>query len=217
VRTRTDSYFKPPKIALMTHQVEGVTWMKSMEDSEWKGGILADDMGLGKTIQALSLIKSRILPNVWMLPTLIVTPAGLIHQWERETENIFDSGQRVFVYHWRKGRLTFQDLCQYQVVLTTYGTICSEFKQKAYNSPIFGDGRAWQHIILDEAQCIKNTRLKTAMACCEVAASYRWCLSGTPLMNHLGELCSLLKFLRIQPYANSDSFNTVSPTEEIVI
>jgi SNF2 family DNA or RNA helicase len=42
----------------MTHQVEGVTWMKSMEDSEWKGGILADNMGLGKTIQALSLVKS---------------------------------------------------------------------------------------------------------------------------------------------------------------
>jgi SNF2 family DNA or RNA helicase len=44
--------------------VEGVTWMKSMEDSEWKGGILTDDMGLGKTIQALSLVKSQIFPNV---------------------------------------------------------------------------------------------------------------------------------------------------------
>jgi SNF2 family DNA or RNA helicase len=190
--------------------------MKSMEDSEWKGGILADDMGLGKTIQALSLVKSRICPDARTLPTLIVTPAGLIHQWERETENIFGSGQRVFVYYRRKGRLTFQDLCQYHVVLTTYGTLCSELKQKPYDSPIFGDGRAWQRIILDEAQCIKNARSKTAMACCEVAATYRWCLSGTPLMNHLGELYSLLKFLRIQPYVNTDSFNSVSPIGEIV-
>jgi SNF2 family DNA or RNA helicase len=82
-----------------------------MEDSEWKGGILADDMGLGKTVQALSLVKSRIFPNVWTLLTLIITPAGLIHQWECETKNIFDSGQRVFVYHRQKGQLTFQDLC----------------------------------------------------------------------------------------------------------
>ncbi|GFF57659.1 SWI/SNF family DNA-dependent ATPase [Aspergillus udagawae] len=214
-RPRTDSCVKPLNIALMTHQVEGVTWMKSMEDSEWKGGILADDMGLGKTIQALSLVKSRICPDARTLPTLIVTPAGLIHQWERETENIFGSGQRVFVYYRRKGRLTFQDLCQYQVVLTTYGTICSELKQKASDSPIFGDGKAWQRIILDEAQCIKNARSKTAMACCEVAATYRWCLSGTPLMNHLGELCSLLKFLRIQPYVNTDSFNSILKSESI--
>ncbi|KAF4241524.1 hypothetical protein CNMCM8980_000883 [Aspergillus fumigatiaffinis] len=213
--SRTDSCVKPLRIALMTHQVEGVTWMKTMEDSEWKGGILADDMGLGKTVQALSLVKSRICPDARMLPTLVVTPAGLIHQWEREAENIFDSGQSVFVYYRRKGRLTFQDLCQYQVVLTTYGTICSELKQKAHDSPIFGDGRAWQRIILDEAQCIKNARSKTAMACCEVKASYRWCLSGTPLMNHLGELCSLLKFLRIQHYVSSDSFNTILKSESI--
>ncbi|KAH1609483.1 hypothetical protein KXX44_004816 [Aspergillus fumigatus] len=214
-RARTDSCVKPLKIALMTHQVEGVTWMKSMEDSEWKGGILADDMGLGKTIQALSLVKSRICPDARTLPTLIVTPAGLIHQWERETENIFGSGQRVFMYYRRKGRLTFQDLCQYHVVLTTYGTLCSELKQKPYDSPIFGDGRAWQRIILDEAQCIKNARSKTAMACCEVAATYRWCLSGTPLMNHLGELYSLLKFLRIQPYENTDSFNSILKSESV--
>ncbi|KAK9578976.1 hypothetical protein V6Z93_009897 [Aspergillus fumigatus] len=214
-RARTDSCVKPLKIALMTHQVEGVTWMKSMEDSEWKGGILADDMGLGKTTQALSLVKSRICPDARTLPTLIVTPAGLIHQWERETENIFGSGQRVFVYYRRKGRLTFQDLCQYHVVLTTYGTLCSELKQKPYDSPIFGDGRAWQRIILDEAQYIKNARSKTAMACCEVAATYRWCLSGTPLMNHLGELYSLLKFLRIQPYVNTDSFNSILKSESI--
>lgn len=184
-----------------------------MEDSAWKGGILADDMGLGKTVQALSLVKSQICAGNRMLPTLIVSPAGLIHQWEREIEKIFDSDQRVFVYYRRKGRLTFQDLCQYQVVITTYGTICSDLKQKADESPIFGEDRTWQRIILDEAQCIKNARSKTAMACCKLVATYRWCLSGTPLMNHLGELCSLLKFLGIQPYVDFNSFSSVSLTK----
>jgi SNF2 family DNA or RNA helicase len=120
------------------------------------------------------------------------------------------------VYYQQKGQLTFQDLCQYHVVLTTYRTLSSKLKQKPYNSPIFRDGRAWQCIILDEAQCIKNARSKTAMACCKVTATYRWCLSRTPLINHLGELYSLLKFLRIQPYINTNSFNSISLTGVII-
>lgn len=33
---------------LMEHQISGLTWLKKMEESTNKGGILADDMGLGK-------------------------------------------------------------------------------------------------------------------------------------------------------------------------
>lgn len=38
-------------------QLEGLAWMKAMEEkTEWKGGLLGDEMGLGKTIQA---VRSR--------------------------------------------------------------------------------------------------------------------------------------------------------------
>lgn len=37
---------------LKPFQLEGVAWMKAMEQAEWKGGLLGDEMGLGKTIQA---------------------------------------------------------------------------------------------------------------------------------------------------------------------
>lgn len=40
---------------LKPFQLEGLAWMKAMEEqTEWKGGLLGDEMGLGKTIQAVS-------------------------------------------------------------------------------------------------------------------------------------------------------------------
>lgn len=39
-------------------QLEGLAWMKAMEEkTEWKGGLLGDEMGLGKTIQAVSATR----------------------------------------------------------------------------------------------------------------------------------------------------------------
>jgi SNF2 family DNA or RNA helicase len=44
---------------LYLHQELALSWLKSMEDGNSKGGILADDMGLGKTISTLALMLSR--------------------------------------------------------------------------------------------------------------------------------------------------------------
>lgn len=35
-------------------------------------------------------------------------------------------------------------------------------------------------------------------------------MSGTPMMNNVGELYSLIHFLRIKPYNESEQFNRVS-------
>ena len=40
-----------------------------------------------------------------------------------------------------------------------------------------------------------------AKAIYSLRASYRWCLSGTPLQNNVGELYGLVKFLMMDPWA----------------
>lgn len=45
---------------LKPFQLEGLAWLKAMEEkTKWHGGLLGDEMGLGKTIQAVSLIMVR--------------------------------------------------------------------------------------------------------------------------------------------------------------
>jgi len=60
---------------------------------------------------------------------------------------------------------------------------------------------AWRRVILDEAHYIKNRRSGTAKAIFNLTAERRWCLSGTPLQNRVGELYSQIRFLRVFPYA----------------
>lgn len=219
------------RFPLLEHQKLGLAWMKSMEEKDQKGGILADDMGLGKTIQAIALMVSRPSQDPERKPTLIIAPVALMQQWKREIQRILRPGRcqlSIYVLHGDKRGVTFRDLKNYDVVLTTFGTLSSELKRRekydelqsrgatdhalrelAKGLPCLGPSSKWYRIIIDEAQCIKNRNTKSALAACRLNATYRWCMSGTPMMNNVEELHSLLKFLRIRPYSNLERFNKV--------
>ena len=48
---------------------------------------------------------------------------------------------------------------------------------------------------------IAGRTTNVAKAIYSLRASYRWCLSGTPLQNNVGELYGLVKFLKMEPWA----------------
>ncbi|TWU75136.1 hypothetical protein ED733_002905 [Metarhizium rileyi] len=217
----------PPglKNALYRHQEVALTWMKQMEEGTNKGGILADDMGLGKTISTLALMLSNQATSR-PKTNLVIGPLSLIRQWEEEVQKKTKLSHKlsVFVYHGRKTNT--EELLKYDVVVTTYGTLAQELKRREkfieenkdrnidFNDkscmakfPLLHPEKAVFHrVILDEAQCIKNRNTQTAKACHSLRATYRWCLTGTPMMNGILELYSLLKFLRIRPYNSWESF-----------
>lgn len=59
----------------------------------------------------------------------------------------------------------------------------------------------WHRVILDEAHNIKDRASNTAKGAFALKARFRWCLSGTPLQNRVGELYSLIRFVRVEPHA----------------
>ncbi|KAF7799491.1 hypothetical protein EIP86_010726 [Pleurotus ostreatoroseus] len=67
-------------------------------------------------------------------------------------------------------------------------------------------GVKWWRIVLDEAHNIKNRTTKSAIACCALEGKFRWCLTGTPMQNNVEELYSLIKFLRIKPLNDWQTF-----------
>lgn len=189
--------------------------------------VLADDMGLGKTIQALALMVSRRSTNPARKTTLIVAPVALLKQWEREIEKKLKPGRQhslsSFIYHGTK-RAPWEKLRTFDVVLTTFGVVATEYKRRVAiqvakrQNPnwtpsgtrdvlsLLGDECQWYRVIIDEAQCIKNKSTKAALGCCMLQAETRFCMTGTPMMNNVGELFSLIHFLRIRPYCDKEKF-----------
>lgn len=222
----------PPdlKYPLYSHQQLALKWMTNMELGHNKGGILADDMGLGKTISMLALMASRKAPNGQVGTNLIVGPVALIKQWELEIRNKMKEDRRmnVYLYHGGSKKKPWEELRTYDVVLTTYGTLAAQFKkhnyylEKSYENPNGLDDATEQkfrldcpmlhhrtkffRVILDEAQCVKNAKTIQAKAVRHMRASYRWCLTGTPMMNSVSELSSLLRFLQIRPFCEERKF-----------
>ena len=102
------------------------------------------------------------------------------------------------------------NLKKHDIILTSYAVLESSFRRqhkgfmknkvkKFEDSPLHKI--KWHRVILDEAHNIKDRACNTAKAAFELEAKFRWCLSGTPLQNRVGELYSLIRFLGLDPFS----------------
>ncbi|MCS0637371.1 DEAD/DEAH box helicase [Streptomyces sp. LP05-1] len=175
----------PPGLdaTLRDYQLRGLAWLDLMT-SLGLGGCLADDMGLGKTVTLIALHLRRARPA----PTLVVCPASLLGNWQREIQR-FAPGVPVRRYH-GPGRTLEGPHGPHGkqgpggFVLTTYGTLRTSAERLA--------AQEWGMVVADEAQHVKNPFSATAKALRAVPAPARVALTGTPVENNLSELWALL-------------------------
>jgi non-specific serine/threonine protein kinase len=177
----------PPEHLLHTlrpYQVHGFHWLNYLHEVNW-GGILADDMGLGKTIQALSFLH-HYKEHYGHLRALVVCPTTLIFNWENEIKK-FAPGLTYRIHHGGERLRNKEALNDFQVIITTYGTLRSDIKL-LMDMPL-------DYVVLDESQAIKNPASKVTKAACLLHAKHRLCMSGTPLQNNTFDIFAQMNFL----------------------
>ncbi|KAH3745100.1 snf2 family dna-dependent atpase [Pelomyxa schiedti] len=150
-------------------------------------------MGLGKTVQVIALL-ALLHENGDIGPHLIVVPATLISNWERELASWCPNLEVSTYYGLEKERYEMRqeylsEGYSFNVMLTTY-TVCQRKGDKHFLSKL-----PWTYVILDEAQNIKNAVSKRFTSLVKIPSKRRLLLTGTPLQNNLKELWTLLQFL----------------------
>ena len=169
---------------LMPFQRDGVRALLEMDRL-----LLSDDMGLGKTVQAVAAL--RILKARGALRScLVVAPAGVLDQWRREIAKWAPELSAIIVRGAADDR-TWQWRSAADVKLASYDVMRSDAGRL---SRLRDSGGAWDAVVLDEAQRIKN-RNETSAAAKSLPRARSWALTGTPLENDEEELASIMEFV----------------------
>ncbi|KAK7918042.1 DNA repair protein RAD5 [Apiospora marii] len=173
------------------------------------------------SVNQLSRLSNKSI-NVVDAPktTLVIAPMSLLAQWQSEAEAASKEGTlKSMVYYGTDKVGDLQSMCAKaniasapDVIITSYGVVLSEFSQiskkgfRNFHTGLFSLN--FFRIILDEGHNIKNRQSKTSKACYELYAEHRWVLTGTPIVNRLEDLFSLIRFLRVEPWNNFSFWRT---------
>ena len=120
--------------------------------------------------------------------TLIVSPLSLLSNWTSQiSQHLHDSTLSVLVFHGLTKSDPKINLDDYDVVITSYGTLMSDYKaQNLENNPTKKPakntksffGRLWRRVVLDEGHTIRNPKTKYSRAATRIDAVARWSLTG---------------------------------------
>lgn len=195
-----------PKYSPYPYQEEGIK-----KTLEMKRCINGDEMGLGKSLQAIVSVE-----RAKATPCLIICPASLKINWQRETEKwtdlrpliLTDSIKSTFPYFIGQMNL-------YDVVIVNYESLKKYFvvhaeKGAKLKDILFQDViKQFKSIIIDECHRCKNPSTATArftMGICS-GKEYIIGLTGTPVVNDTMDLATQLCILgRIGDFGGFNNF-----------
>lgn len=194
MKTIEDSDFDVPdslKNIMRSYQKSGFLWLKTLRENGF-GGILADDMGLGKTLQVISLLLSEQedcdAGKKERHRSLIVCPASLVYNWQKEMERFAPRLTPVTVTGLAEERTRIiKSSKEGDILITSYDLLKRD--ADVYKNMIF----AIQ--VIDEAQYIKNPGTQAAKGVKKITAAFKLALTGTPIENRLSELWSIFDYL----------------------
>ncbi|MFW6256292.1 MAG: DEAD/DEAH box helicase, partial [Candidatus Sumerlaeota bacterium] len=170
---------------LRPYQKEGVSFLAWAWEN-FGGAILADDMGLGKTLQVLTALSSIQSSEDEKLPSLIICPTSVTHNWLREAKNFTPWLSAVVLERGENRKRVLKNLTKWDIVITNYALARRESENLT--------GQEWRLVCVDEAQAIKNPAANISALVKSLEARFRVALTGTPIENRLTDLWSIADF-----------------------
>lgn len=194
MKTIEDSDYEVPdslRSIMRGYQKSGFLWLKTLRENGF-GGILADDMGLGKTLQVISLLlseqESAKAGERECHRSLIVCPASLVYNWQKEISRFAPQIKTTLVTGLAAERQRIvRHTKEGEVLITSYDLLKRDVE--LYRDMVF----AIQ--VIDEAQYIKNPGTQAAKGVKQITAGFKLALTGTPIENRLSELWSIFDYL----------------------
>lgn len=172
------------QVSLKDYQKISSRWLLDLYELGL-GGILADDMGLGKTVTTLSFLES-LRSQGRMGYCLTVVPTSLTYNWFSEARRFCpDMPVHIFSPKEKGSFEKFFEEHKEGLIITTYGLLTEHID-------VLDSKIAWNCLIFDEAQNLKNISTKRTTSARKLRAQFKLGLTGTPLENHYGEFFSLL-------------------------
>ncbi|MFN7729721.1 MAG: DEAD/DEAH box helicase, partial [Bdellovibrio sp.] len=170
------------KQRLLPHQLEGAQWLHDLNHLGL-GAILADEMGLGKTFQVLAFLTS-LQARGELKKSLIIVPTSLVYNWVDEKKK-FAPDLPLRVFQSSEQNQIREELQQHSsmVVIATYGLLNENTE--------FFQSYDWKTLVFDEAQNLKNIMSLRSVSARKLKATFKVCLTGTPMENHYLEFYSL--------------------------
>ena len=154
---------------------------------------LADEQGLGKTVEALATLEAD-----GAFPALVVCPAALKLNWERETLHWLPHRSVALI----EGRMAVPPTAD--ITILNYEIVAAHRESLGRLKP--------RALVVDESHYVKNPQAKRTQAVRKLAASVvdgglRLALSGTPVLNHAEELVSQLRVIgRLEDFGSGAQF-----------
>lgn len=178
------------------HQKTAIWWMMEREeDCSAPGGLICDEMGLGKTLTTIGLMLNSPVKK-----TLILGPIAVLRQWVIQLKMCGSETPALYELKKNTWSLVGGDKKNGQVYVTNY--------DKLLSSP-YAFAARYGRIICDEAHTLRNCKGKKFIKLRELHADAFWCLTGTPIVNSLADLASLVSLFKrtVNP--------KMTPSEEI--
>ena len=183
------------QVDLQPHQVDAAAF--ALRSPLSSGALLADEVGLGKTIEA-----GIVLSQLWAehkRHLLIICPASLREQWQKELEDKFALPSAIIERScYIKGMLELKD----KIIIMSYN-YAANMERELQAVP-------WDLVVMDEAHKVRNV-YKTDNITGNILKSSlngrkKLLLTATPLQNSLMELFGLSQLIDPGIFGDANSF-----------